>query len=89
MQWQGTRDGNCHNFARNMNVVLQLGRQCQIHMELLLLLLTGGVYPGEMSMNAASDFQRGHAIHHIGPCHWIFLCKTPVNVVSNCCLLQP
>ena len=23
------------------------------------------------------DFQRDHAIHHIGPCHWIILCKTP------------
>ena len=33
-------------------------------------------YPGVMSMNAASDLQRGLEIHNIGPYHWIFLCET-------------
>ena len=49
---------------------------------LLLLLLTKGVYPGEKNVIMSTDFQKGHAIQHIESCLWIFLCKTPVNVLA-------
>ena len=48
-----------------------------------------GSPPGLVELESSSDFWRGHAIHHIGPCHCIILCKTPVNAVSMHCLFQP
>ena len=44
----------------------------------LVVVVNRGSLPGLDKHESASDFQRGHAIHHI-------LCKTPVNVMSMPC----
>ena len=44
----------------------------------VVVVVNGGSLPGLDKHESASDFQRGHAIHHI-------LCKTPVNVMSMPC----
>ena len=37
----------------------------------VVVVVNRGSLPGLDKHESASDFQRGHAIHHIGPCHWI------------------
>ena len=61
----------------------------KLQVMMAFVVVNRGSLPGLDKHESTSDFQRGHAIHHIGPCHWIILCKTPVNVTSMCCLLQP
>ena len=37
----------------------------------VVVVVNRGSLPGLDKHESASDFQRGQAIHHIGPCHWI------------------
>ena len=55
---------------------------CDEDVDAVFVVVNRGSFPGLDKHESASDFQRGHSIHHIGPCHWIILCKTPVNVLS-------
>ena len=38
----------------------------------VVVVVNWGSLPGRYEHESASDFQRGHAIHHLGPYHWIF-----------------